>query len=315
MNGSAETPPRALTPGSPQPVSDLPEKLDRGFAVRKLAAACAKPHRDHVIGSKPRRHALELDETLISNPAPVSISENATSETTRRLRNRRRELPRPPSPWVFFPSLESGMEIGLAARTAGARPKTIPVRIDTANVNARTDRSMPSTSSRGMAGIDRPDDIEARQRDQQSDRAAHQAEQHARGAAVAPGAARPRRARADRYFFWRLVARVSSRLATFAQAISSTSVTEPKTRAPRGIVADDLLEQRNDADGNVRSRLSLSRIPAAITLTSACASAIVTPGLARHDVVVLVSPSSHGIGAERQRKEDVHPPRCSRPSA
>ena len=49
--------------------------------------------------------------------------------------------------------------------------------------------------------------------------------------------------------FCRPVARVSSRLATFAHAISSTSVTEPSTHEHRqSHVADDGLDERHDVD-------------------------------------------------------------------
>ena len=101
VNGSAETPPRALTPGSRNlsPTCRKNSIALRGSETggRLRQAASRSRYR-----SKPRRHALELDETDQQSGAGEA-SARMPSETTRRLRNRRRELPRPPSPWVFLP--------------------------------------------------------------------------------------------------------------------------------------------------------------------------------------------------------------------
>ena len=82
--------------------------------------------------------------------------------------------------------------------------------------------------------------------------------------------------------FCRPVARVSSRLATLAQAISSTSATDPSsTSSARRTLPTTCSRSGTTLIVNVWSRLSLSRIRAAITLTSACACSMVTPGLRR----------------------------------
>ena len=82
--------------------------------------------------------------------------------------------------------------------------------------------------------------------------------------------------------FWRPVARVSRRLATFAQAISSTSVTDPRrTRTARRTLPTTCSSSGTTLMVNVLSRLSFSRMFAAITLMSACACSTVTPGLSR----------------------------------
>ena len=82
--------------------------------------------------------------------------------------------------------------------------------------------------------------------------------------------------------FCRLVARVSNRLATLAHAISSTSATEPSTTstATRTLPTTDSTSETTSIV-NVRSRLSFSRIRAAIPATSSLACAIVTPGFSR----------------------------------
>ena len=50
------------------PIAELPVELDRRVAIRELAAARAKPHRDDVLGIEPRRHALEPDEAPDEQP-------------------------------------------------------------------------------------------------------------------------------------------------------------------------------------------------------------------------------------------------------
>ena len=80
-----------------------------------------------------------------------SINDIATSATTSRLRSRRRELPKPPSPCVFLPpALSDVLRSTRAARSAGVRPKMRPVTTDTPKVNASTVPSRLMASSRGM---------------------------------------------------------------------------------------------------------------------------------------------------------------------
>ena len=74
-------------------------------------------------------------------------------------------------------------------------------------------------------------------------------------------------------------------------------------------VADDRSTSGTTSIVNVRSRLSLSRIRAAIDahvgLRLRHRHAWLQP---RHQVVVLVAAAVDGVGAERQRQEDVHLP-------
>ena len=110
--------------------------------------------------------------------------------------------------------------------------------------------------------------------------------------------------------FCRPVARVSSRLATLAHAISSTSVTDPSTTS----TASRTSPTTDSTSGTtsmvkVRSRLSFSRMRPAMAATSAFACAIVTPGFRRAMTLKFSSPRRFdGVGAERQRQEDVHLP-------
>ena len=66
-------------------------------------------------GSNPGETFCSRTKLRTSRPAPMSsMSDNATSETTSRLRSRRLELPNPPSPCVFRPpALSDVVEIDL----------------------------------------------------------------------------------------------------------------------------------------------------------------------------------------------------------
>ena len=299
---------------SRNPVADLPEKLDPGLAVRKLAAARAKPHRDDVIGGKSRRHALELDETLDQQSGASEEhqrechfgDDQETAQPAARTAKAALAL-RIPSP-----SLEPGMEIGPRRADCWRQAKD-DAGEDRYGERERENRSVDAehVEPRDVAGIDRPYDIETRQRDQQADRPAHQAEQHALEKQLSHQAL-PRRAErgADRHFF--LAAG-----GTRQQQVGDIRAGDQQHERDRSEehehcpahVADDLLEQRNDADG---------KRPVALVLVANPGGNHAHIGLrvghrhtrleARHDVVVLVSPPGHGIGAERQRQEDVHPP-------
>ena len=222
----------------------------------------------------------------MSSPAPTSNTiEIAISPTTRRLRRRRREPPSPPSPCAFLPpALSVELRSTRAARTAGARPKRMPVRIDTANVNARTRPSRPIASSRGMLP-----GLIARIAPRASAATSSPATPPMRpSSAVSVRSWRTSRcqrapsATRTAISFWRAVARVSNRFATLAHAMSRTSVTEPITTntARRTLPTTDSTSGTTSIV-KVRSRLSFSRIRAAMAATSACACAIVTPGFSR----------------------------------
>ena len=103
VNGSAQTAPRTFTPGTAEILSPTWRKYSTAASrfgnCRPLA-----PSRMEITLS-----ALNPGDTLcrrtklrISRPAPMrSISESATSDTTSRLRSRRREVLKPPSPARF----------------------------------------------------------------------------------------------------------------------------------------------------------------------------------------------------------------------
>ena len=70
----------------------------------------------------------------------------------------------------------------LATRSAGATPKTMPVRIEMAKVKASTPPSMPiCVQARNVAGIDGADHVQAPRGDHQAGGAAQHAQQNALG--------------------------------------------------------------------------------------------------------------------------------------
>ena len=107
------------------------------------------------------------------------------------------------------------------------------------------------------------------------------------------------------------VARVSSRLATLAHAMSSTSVTEPITTS----TASRTLPTTDSTSGttsivNVRSRLIFFSNPAGNGRDVALRQFVRHARLqTRHDVEVLIAPALDlRLRAEGQRKKDVHLP-------
>ena len=133
-------------------------------------------------GSKPGDTLCSRTKLRTRRPAPMSsITEMATSATTSRLRRRPRRLPKPPSPWAFRPpALSDVLRSTRAARNAGARPNSRPVRIDTPNVKARTVPSSAIASSRGMLpGLIVADHLQRELRDDETRRAAEEPEQQA----------------------------------------------------------------------------------------------------------------------------------------
>ena len=126
-----------------------------------------------------------------------SISESATSTTTSRLRSRRREVPKPPSPCVFLPpALSDVLRSTRAARKAGASPKTMPVddrhrEGEGQHTAVEADRIEP----RNVARIERAHDLQRGRRESKPRRAAQEAEQQAFGQQLPEqAAASPRRA-------------------------------------------------------------------------------------------------------------------------
>ena len=214
-----------------------------------------------------------------------------------------------PSPCVFLPpAFSDELRSTRAARSAGARPNSRPVRIDTANVKARTraverDRVEP----RNVAGIDRRARPAARSR--ATSRPAAPPSSPSRRLSVsscrtsrcqlAPSAVRtaisfcrPSRASAAGWRRWR----------TRSAGRASPS---PARRAPRSRT----LPTTDSTSGTtsivkVRSRLSFSRIRAAMAATSALRLRHRHARLqTRHDVEVLVAPALDRVGAERQRQK------------
>ena len=183
--------------------------------------------------AKPGGTPCNRTKLRISSPAPISsISESASSDTTSSPRRRRRASRSPPSLWPLRPpDLSDVFRSTFTARHAGARPNRMPVTSETPNVNPRTVPSIDISSSRGilpgfiarttirlacaMASPAAPPRIASRMLSVSSWRT--------RRVHPAPNAVRMATS------FSRPAARVSSRLATLAQAINSTSVTEPSS--------------------------------------------------------------------------------------
>ena len=175
-------------------------------------------------GLKPRSMAIRRLKLLIVRPAPTSSTiASATSATTSAERVRR-----PPDPMVA--RAESFNDVSRStddARMAGARPKAIPVRIDTTLVNARMRRSTAIRSMRGtLTGCDATNAL--------TPNAASSAPSAPPAAAIrrlstiscwkmrrrsAPSAARIATSR------WRPSALASIRFARFAQPMSNTNAT------------------------------------------------------------------------------------------
>ena len=110
--------------------------------------------------------------------------------------------------------------------------------------------------------------------------------------------------------FCRAVARVSRRLATFAQAMSSTSVDRPEQHQHGAAdVPDDLVEQGHDVDRERAIPLVLVADPrrnrADVRIRLLHRHPVLETG---HQVVVLVAAAVDRIGAERQRQEQIHLP-------
>ena len=79
--------------------------------------------------------------------------------------------------------------------------------------------------------------------------------------------------------FWRPAARVSSRFATLAQALSSTKTTDPSnTSMARRTSPTTWSSSPVTVMPKVRSRLSFCRMRLAMMSMSACACRTVTPG-------------------------------------
>ena len=108
--------------------------------------------------------------------------------------------------------------------------------------------------------------------------------------------------------FCRAAARVSSRLATFAQAISRHQGYRSEQHQHRAAdVAYDLILQSNDVDGKGAIALVLVANPCGdcrhVRIRLLHRDAVLQTG---HQVVVLVTAPRDRVGAERQRQEDVH---------
>ena len=177
--------------------------------------------------SKPGSSRRRLLRLRAKSPAPTSSSRDKATWATTSTRRRR---PAAPPTTDVASSFSVAAAAGRVAWSAGARPKTMPVSSATARVKMPTRRSgcavrVRRASSNGSA------------------RSSSSPVQTARKTPAAPPSSesstlsvrswrtiRPRpapRLKRMASSFWRAVARAISRLATFAQATSSTSPTIP----------------------------------------------------------------------------------------
>ena len=135
LSGSAETPPAAVTPGQrAEPFPELAVGFEHDAAFGILPSRHRQLERQHVDGVEAWRHAAGAAMKLRTrSPAPISsITESASSATTS---SRRMFWPRPQTaPAPDDPRLASfrlPCRSQPARRSAGARPKRMPDRIDT----------------------------------------------------------------------------------------------------------------------------------------------------------------------------------------
>ncbi len=221
-----------------------------------------------------------------SSPAPMtSIRESASSETTSRLRRRCRRRCRPPSLCPLRPpAFSEVLRSTLTARQTGARPNKMPVASEMANVNAATVALISISSRRGMLPgfmartTERLNSAMARPAAPPRIASRILSVSNCRTIRCQPA---PRAVRMATSFS-RPAARVSSRLATLAQAISSTSVTEPtSTSSARRTSPTTCSCSPTMCMPKVGPRLSFSRMRLAMASISACACGIETPGLRR----------------------------------
>ena len=112
-----------------------------------------------------------------------SISEMATSATTSRLRSRRRELPKPPSPCALRPPAFIDVVEVHACRAQRRREAEQDAGDDRDAEREREDRAVErdGVEPGNVAGIDVADDLQRAVRDEQTGGAAEQAEQQALG--------------------------------------------------------------------------------------------------------------------------------------
>ena len=185
-------------------------------------------------GWKPRSMRWSSTKLRISRPAPTTrTTERATSETTRARRSGSR--PRPavaPLP----PSRSEPASGERARRSAGARPKRTPVRSASAALNPSTRPSSPASSIRGMlagsraASPSRPRTASATPRTPPAAESRRLSMRSCRKIRVRPAPSAVRIATSRRL----PSARARRRLATLAQAISSTNPTAPKRTSSAG---------------------------------------------------------------------------------
>ncbi len=286
VKGRTEVAPTAVTPGSAAIASVARSKYaTRTVSLGYLAAGRPMLKVSTLSGRNPGSTCRRRENERVSRPAPTrSVSATATVPITSARRSasppRSPAAPRPPSFSVSWSDVRD-------TRSAGARPKSSPVKSDSSSVKPSTLPSMPmavaggrllslSDSSAGTPQSARrmPSAPPASARRTLSARSCR-----TRSAGEAPSATRTAISRA------RDAARASCRLATLAQAMSSTSPTAPRStniaRRMPGEVTWSLsgVSARSQSSGKASGRSALIR-PASACI-SACAVASVTPSLRR----------------------------------
>ena len=236
----------------------------------------------------------------IISPAPITNTRaRATSATTRVARARPR-LVAPAAPF-FNASTRSGR----LAWSAGARPARSPEPIDMARAKPSTDPLSRTSSRRGMvrgASATRPSSPHAASSTPSAPPTSARSSASVKSWRTMrrrplPSAARMASSR------WRVAPRASSMLATFAQAIRSTSTTAPSSAWSTGLIGPT----RSSSNGTARCDQPvcsgiLDAIRGPTTRRSAWALCSVMPGLRRANALRKCRPrfcmsfSSHSNG-------------------
>ncbi len=241
-----------------------------------------------LVASKPGSTLRSATAVRTSSAEPMSSTRaRATSSTTSTARVLFCRNPLPERP---LPSLRVVLRSSREAWSAGMSPNRMPVAIDSAIVNARTRQSTvttePFSPTRGRPAVFTASSarIPAVPRSRPS---APPANDSMRLSVSSCRMMRPRPApMAARTAISRLrvVARASSRFATFAQAMSSTKLTAPSSSQSVGRTFATSASRSGSALKNVSRPSALGNLrvySAAETFSRACACSRVTPRLSR----------------------------------
>ena len=179
----------------------------------------------------PRSARIISTKLRTINPAPISsTSDRATSETINALLSR---LWLPPLESLLPPALSASFRFVRIECHTGARPAMMPASMERPNVKARTVRLMPSLFHPGM-NFEKPSGIpRARAATDQIETSSPSVPPSRPIKTLSVSACLIRRDRLEpkasltAISRWREAARTNNRLATLAQAISSTKTTAP----------------------------------------------------------------------------------------